>query len=87
MFIIFLIVIYLKTFIRIFYKVIVLYLPEIHLFIYFIYLFIYFIYYFIYLINYIVYRKEQSKIREISREKIGREYDQISQINKKKCYL
>ena len=33
-----------------------------------------------------VYRKEQSKIRGKSREKIGREYDQISQIIKKKCY-
>ena len=33
------------------------------------------------------YRKEQSKTRGKSREKIGREYDQISQIIKKKCYL
>ena len=78
--IMFLRVIYSKTFIRIFYIVTVLYLSEI-------YLFIYFIYYLIYLINYVVYRKEQSKIRGKSREKIGREYDQISQIIKKKCYL
>ena len=34
-----------------------------------------------------VYRKEQSKTRGKSTEKIGREYDQISQIIKKKCYL
>ena len=38
-------------------------------------------------LSYIVYRKEQSKTREKSREKIGSEYDQISQIIKKKCYL
>ena len=38
-------------------------------------------------LRYIVYRKEQTKTREKSREKIGREYDQISQIIKKKCYL
>ena len=38
-------------------------------------------------LSYIVYRKEQSKTRGKSREKIGREYDQISQIIKKKCYL
>ena len=63
MFFIFLRVVYLKTFIRIFYTVIVLYLSEI-------YLFIYFLYYFIYLINYIVYRKEQSKIRGKSRENL-----------------
>ena len=36
---------------------------------------------------YIVYRKEQSRIRGKIREKIGREYGQISQIIKKKCYL
>ena len=29
-------------------------------------------------LSYIVYRKEQSKARGKSREKIGREYDQIS---------
>ena len=58
-----------------------------YLCIHLVYLFIYFIYYFIYLINYILYRKKQSKIREKSREKIRREYDQISQIIKKKCYL
>ena len=58
----------------------------VYLFILFIYLFVYF-YCFIYLINYIVYRKEQSKIRRKSREKIAREYDQTSQIIKKKCYL
>ena len=73
MFIIFLRVIYLKTFIRIFYTVIVLYLSEIYLF--------------IYLFIYLVYRKEQIKIRGKSREKIGREYDQIDQIIKKKCYI
>ena len=91
MFIIFLRVIYWKTFIRVFYIVIVLYLSEIYLLIYYLIclfiIFIYLIYYFVYLINYIVYRKEQSKIRGKSREKIGREYDQISQIIKKKCYL
>ena len=38
-------------------------------------------------LSYIVYRKEQSKISEESREKIGREYDQVNQIIKKKCYL
>ena len=38
-------------------------------------------------LSYIVYRKEQSKTRGKSREKIGREYDQISQIIKKKFYL
>ena len=31
-------------------------------------------------ISYLVYKKEQSKIRGKSREKIGRKYDQISQI-------
>ena len=36
---------------------------------------------------YIVYRKEQSKTRGNRKEKIGREYDQISQLLKKKCYL
>ena len=74
MFIIFLRVIYLKTFIRIFYIVIILYLSEIYLCIYLlIYLFISFFISFIlfylfchiiYSINYIVYRKEQVKIRE-----------------------
>ena len=34
-------------------------------------------------LSYIVYRKEQSKFRGKSREKIGRKYDQISQIIKK----
>ena len=34
-----------------------------------------------------VYRKEQSKTSGKSIEKIGREYYQISQIIKKKCYL
>ena len=87
-FIISLRVIYLRTFNRIFYTVIFLYLSEIYyLFICLFVLFIYFIYDFIYVINYIVYRKEQSKITGKSREKIGREYDQISQIIKKKCYL
>ena len=38
-------------------------------------------------LSYIVYRKEQIKIRGKSKEKIGREYDQISQIIKKKCCL
>ena len=38
-------------------------------------------------LSYMVYRKRQSKTRGKSREKIGREYDQISQIIKKKCYL
>ena len=38
-------------------------------------------------LSYIVYRKEQSKTRGKSGEKIGRKYDQISQIIKKKCYL
>ena len=38
-------------------------------------------------LSYKVYRKEQSKTRGKSRENIGREYDQISQIIKKKCYL
>ena len=33
------------------------------------------------------YRKEQSKIRGKSREKIEREYDEVSQIIKRKCYL
>ena len=32
-------------------------------------------------LSYIVYRKEQSKTRRKSRERIGREYDQISQIS------
>ena len=103
---------YLKTFIRIFYTVIVLSLPKylfIHLFIYLFYIFIRYlseiylskicqivfprIFYILRFINkiflnlnYIVYRKEQSKIRGKSKEKIGREYDQISQIIKKKCY-
>ena len=36
-------------------------------------------------LGYIVYRKEQSKTRWKRREKIGREYDQISQIIKKGC--
>ena len=35
--------------------------------------------------SYIVYRKEQNKNRWKSREKIGREDDQIIQITKKKC--
>ena len=64
MFIIFLRVIHLKTFIRIFYTVIVSYLSGIYSFIHFFIslfnLFIYFIYYLIYLITYIVYRTEQS---------------------------
>ena len=34
-----------------------------------------------------VYRKEQSKTRGKSREKIGREFDQTNQIIKRKCYL
>ena len=38
-------------------------------------------------LSYIVYRKEQSKTRGKKRKKIGREYNQISQIIKKKCYL
>ena len=38
-------------------------------------------------ISYLVYRIEQCNIRGKSREKIGRKYDQISQIIKKKCYL
>ena len=38
-------------------------------------------------LSYIVYRKEQIKTRRKSREKIGRKYDQISQIIKKRCYL
>ena len=53
----------------------------------FIYLYIYLICLFQYLINYIVYRKEQSKIRGKSRGRTGTEYDRISQIIKKKCYL
>ena len=92
MFIIFLEVIYLKAFIRIFCTVIVSYLSEIYLFIYliclfvlFIYLLILFIISFIHLI--IVYRKKQRKIGRKSREKSGREYDQTSEIIKKKCYL
>ena len=91
MFIIFLRVIYLKTLIRIVYIVRIPYLSKnylfiIYLFVYFI-LFIYLFYYFIYLFKYIVYRKEQSKIRGKSRGKTGREYDQISQTIKRKCYL
>ena len=38
-------------------------------------------------LSYIVYRKEQSKTRRKRRERVGREYDPISQIIKKKCYL
>ena len=38
-------------------------------------------------LSYIVFRKEQIKISGKSREKIGEEYDQISQTIKKKCYL
>ena len=38
-------------------------------------------------LSYIVYRKEQSNTRRKSREKIGREDDQISQIIKKKCVI
>ena len=38
-------------------------------------------------LTYIVYRKEKSKTRGKSREKIRSEYDQISQIIKKKFYL
>ena len=38
-------------------------------------------------LSYIICRKKQSKTRGKSREKIGREFDQISQIIKKKCYL
>ena len=38
-------------------------------------------------LSYIVYRKDQSNTRGKSREKFGREYDQISQIIEKKCYL
>ena len=38
-------------------------------------------------INDLFYRKKQSKIRGKRRENIGRKYDQISQIIKKKCYL
>ena len=97
MFIIFLRVIHLKTLIRIAYIVIIPYLSKnylfiyylfiIYLFVYFIYLFIYLFYYFIYLFKYIVYRKEQSKIGGKSTGKTGREYDQISQTIKKKCYL
>ena len=37
-------------------------------------------------LSYIVYRKEQSNTRGKSREKIGRKYDQVSQIVEKKCY-
>ena len=97
MFITFLRVIYLKTLIRIVYIVMVPYLSKNCLFIYYlfiIYLFAYFIYfftslfcYFIYVFKYIVYRKEQSQIRGKSRGKTGREFDQISQTIKKKCYL
>ena len=92
MFIIFLRVIYLKTLIRIVYIVIIPYLSKNYLFIYYLficlfYLFIYLFYYIIYLFKYIIYRKEQSKIRGKSRGKTGREYDQISQTIKKKCYL
>ena len=36
-------------------------------------------------LSYIVYRKEQSKTRRKSRERIGREYDQISQISQSHC--
>ena len=36
---------------------------------------------------YLVYRKEQNKIGGKSSEKIGRKYDQISQIIKKMCYF
>ena len=77
-------VIHLKTFIRIFYTVTVLYLSEIYLFVYLFYLFVLFT---IYLINYIVYRKEKKLDQKKSREKAGREYAQISQIIKNKCYL
>ena len=56
------------------------------LYIYFIYYFIYYLFIFIYY-YYIVYRKEQSKIRGKSGERTGREYDQISQIIRMKCYL
>ena len=38
-------------------------------------------------VSYLVYRKEQSKIRGKSRVKLGRKFNQISQIIKKKCYL
>ena len=38
-------------------------------------------------LSYITYRKEQNETRGKSREKTGKEYDQISQIIKKKCYL
>ena len=38
-------------------------------------------------LSYILCRKKQSKIRGKSREKVAREYNQISQIIKKKCYL
>ena len=78
-----------KTLIRIVYIVIIPYLSKNYLFIYYLlfYLFIYLFYYFIYLFKYVVYRKEQSKIRGKSRGKTGREYDQISQTIKKKCYL
>ena len=38
-------------------------------------------------LSYIVYRKEQSNARGKSTEKIGRKYDQISQIVEKNCYL
>ena len=38
-------------------------------------------------LSYIVYRKEHIEIRAESTEHVGRGYDQISQIIKKKCYL
>ena len=38
-------------------------------------------------LSYVIYRKENSNTRGKSREKIGREYDQISQIIKRYCYL
>ena len=38
-------------------------------------------------ISYLVYRKEQNNNRAKIREKIGRKYDQISQIIENKCYL
>ena len=79
-----------KTLIRIVYIVNTIFIKKLFIYLFICYLFILFIYlfyYFVYLFKYIGYRKEQSKIRGKSRGKTGREYDQISQTIKKKCYL
>ena len=89
MFIIFLRVIYLKTLIRIVNIVTIhntIFIKKLFIYLFILFIFLFTLLFYL-LFKYIVYRKEQSKIRGKSRGKTGREYDQIKQTIKKKCYL